>query len=48
MDVLGWLRNLGLEQYETIFRDYDIDASLLSSLTNEDLKDIGVVSLGHS
>ena len=27
MDVLGWLRNLGLEQYETIFRDNDIDVS---------------------
>ena len=47
MDVLGWLRNLGLEQYEAIFRDNDIDASLLSSLTNEDLKEIGVASLGH-
>src|SRR5215472_391213 len=47
MDVLGWLRNLGLEQYEAIFRDNDIDASLLLSLTNEDLKEIGVASLGH-
>ena len=47
MDVLGWLKNLGLERYETIFRDNDIDTSVLSSLTNEDLKDIGVASLGH-
>ena len=47
MDVLGWLRNLGLEQYEAIFRDNDIDASLLPTLTNEDLKEIGVASLGH-
>jgi class 3 adenylate cyclase/predicted ATPase len=47
MDVLGWLRNLGLEQYEAIFRDNDIDVSLLRSLTNEDLKEIGVASLGH-
>jgi len=47
MDVLGWLTNLGLEQYEAIFRDNDIDASLLRSLTNEDLKEIGVASLGH-
>ena len=47
MNVLGWLRNLGLEQYEAIFRDNDIDASLLSSLTNEDLKEIGVASFGH-
>jgi class 3 adenylate cyclase len=47
MDVLGWLKNLGLEQYEAIFRDNDIDASVLPALTNEDLKDIGVVSVGH-
>jgi class 3 adenylate cyclase/predicted ATPase len=47
MDILGWLRNLGLEQYEAIFRDNDIDASVLSSLTNEDLNNIGVASLGH-
>src|SRR6516165_12161253 len=47
MDVLGWLRELGLEQYEAIFRESDIDASVLSSLTNEDLKEIGVASLGH-
>ena len=47
MDVLGWLRNLGLEQYEAIFRDNDIDVSLLLSLTNDDLKEIGVASLGY-
>jgi class 3 adenylate cyclase/tetratricopeptide (TPR) repeat protein len=47
MDVFGWLKNLGLRQYEAIFRENDIDASVLSSLTNEDLKDIGVASLGH-
>jgi class 3 adenylate cyclase len=47
MDVLGWLRSLGLEQYEAVFRDNDIDESVLSSLTNGDLKDIGVASVGH-
>ena len=47
MDVLGWLKNLGFEQYEAIFRDNDIDASVLSALTNEDLKDLGVASVGH-
>ena len=29
MDVLGWLRNLGLEHYEAIFRDNDIDADMI-------------------
>ena len=41
MDVLGWLRELGLEQYEAIFRDNDIDPSILLSLTNEDPKTSG-------
>jgi len=47
MDVLGWLRNLGLGQYEAVFRENHIDGSVLASLTNEDLKDIGVASVGH-
>jgi class 3 adenylate cyclase len=47
VDIPGWLRNLRLEQYEAVFRENHIDASVLSSLTNEDLKDIGVASVGH-
>src|SRR5271165_1347424 len=46
MDVAVWLRSLGLEQYETLFRENDIDAELLSDLTDGDLEKIGV-SLGH-
>ena len=46
MDVLGWLRGLGLGQFETNFRDNKIDADLLPRLTNDDLKDIGVSALG--
>ena len=46
MDVGGWLRGLGLEQYETNFRDNKIDADLLPRLTNDDLKDIGISALG--
>ena len=37
----------GLGQYETVFRDNEIDASILSSLTAEDLKELGVGPLGH-
>jgi class 3 adenylate cyclase len=47
MDVGGWLRGLGLGQYEAIFRDNKIDADLLPRLTGDDLKDIGVFALGH-
>jgi hypothetical protein len=41
MDVGGWLRSLGLEQYEPAFRKNKIDGSVLPGLTNEDLKDLG-------
>ena len=46
MDVAVWLRGLGLEQYETLFRENDIDAEVLSDLTDGDLEKIGM-SLGH-
>ena len=47
MDIDGWLRAIGLAQYAEIFRANDIDGELLGRLTNDDLKDIGVASLGH-
>jgi class 3 adenylate cyclase/tetratricopeptide (TPR) repeat protein len=47
MDVGGWLRSLGLEQYEVAFRDNDIDDTVLPSLTAEDLKDLGIGTVGH-
>ena len=46
MDIGVWLRSLCLEQYETLFRENDIDAEVLSDLTDGDLEKIGV-SLGH-
>src|SRR5271170_660923 len=46
MDVGDWLRSLGLGQYETLFRQNDIDAEVLSELTEGDLEKLGV-SLGH-
>ncbi|QQN62324.1 AAA family ATPase [Bradyrhizobium diazoefficiens] len=47
MDVKGWLRRLGLEQYEATFRENEIDETVLPSLTAEDLKDLGVRSVGN-
>jgi class 3 adenylate cyclase len=47
MDVGGWLRRLGLEQYEAAFRENNVDGSILQSLTTEDLKELGVESIGH-
>jgi class 3 adenylate cyclase len=46
MDVVGWLRGLGLGQFETNFRDNKIDADVLPRLTADDLKDIGVSAVG--
>ena len=45
MDVGGWLRSLGLGQYEALFRGSDIDADILPELTDADLEKLGV-SLG--
>ena len=47
MDVGAWLRGLGLGPYEQAFRDNDVDADLLPTLTADDLRDLGVASLGH-
>ena len=47
MDVGGWLRRLGLEQYEASFRENKIDDTVLPRLTAEDLKDLGVGFVGH-
>jgi class 3 adenylate cyclase len=43
----AWLRNLGLGQYEQAFRDNAIGLDVLLQLTTEDLKEIGVVPVGH-
>jgi class 3 adenylate cyclase len=47
MDVVVWLRSLGLEEYEGAFRENKIDERSLPSLTAEDLKELGVAALGH-
>jgi class 3 adenylate cyclase len=47
MDVVAWLRGLGLERYAPAFRDNDIDAEVLPELTAEDLIGLGVTSIGH-
>jgi class 3 adenylate cyclase len=46
-DVAAWLRDLGLARYESLFRDHEIDWEVLPKLTSEDLKEIGVIAIGH-
>jgi predicted ATPase/class 3 adenylate cyclase len=45
--VSGWLEQLGLGQYASNFIDNDIDVQLLTQLTDTDLKELGINSLGH-
>lgn len=47
MEVVQWLRSLGLAQYEQAFRDHGVDAETLSRLTSDDLKELGVTAVGH-
>ena len=47
MDVVVWLRSLGLGKYEAAFRENEIDETVLPNLTAEDLKELGVAALGH-
>src|SRR5450755_1010504 len=46
MDVGTWLSGLGLSQYEAVFRESAIDADVLTELTDQHLKDLGI-ALGH-
>jgi class 3 adenylate cyclase len=47
MNVAEWLHSLGLERYEALFRDNEIDWEVLPKLTSDDLREIGVVAIGH-
>ena len=42
MDLGGWLRSLGLEQYEAAFRENAIDDTVLHDLTENHLREIGI------
>jgi class 3 adenylate cyclase/tetratricopeptide (TPR) repeat protein len=47
IEISDWLRKLGLEQYAPAFRDNAIDSKVLPRLTADDLKDLGVILVGH-
>ena len=47
MDIPAWLRGLGLEQYQSAFQENDIDGGVLLTLTDAELRELGVASLGH-
>ena len=45
-EIADWLKTLGLSEYAKPFAENGIDVSALRHLTDQDLKDIGVL-LGH-
>jgi class 3 adenylate cyclase len=45
--IADWLEKLNLGQYAQRFAENDIDFRILPDLTDQDLKDLGVASLGH-
>ena len=44
--IADWLEKLGMSEYAQRFAENDIDTSVLSHLTDQDLKELGI-SLGH-
>ena len=45
--IADWLKRLGMSEYTQRFAENDIDFAILSDLTDQDLKELGVSSLGH-
>jgi len=45
--IADWLQKLGLGQYAQRFAENDINFAILPHLTDQDLKELGVASLGH-
>jgi len=47
MDIHDWLEKLGLSQYADVFVANHVCLHLLKELTGDDLRELGVTSLGH-
>ena len=45
--IADWLEQLGLGQYAQRFAENDITFAILADLTDQDLKELGMASLGH-
>ena len=45
--IADWLEKLGLGQYAHGFAENDINFTILADLSDQDLKELGVSSLGH-
>jgi class 3 adenylate cyclase len=47
VNVADWLHNLGMGRYAVAFHEHGVTAEVLPCLTADDLKDLGVASIGH-
>ncbi|MEM1160813.1 MAG: adenylate/guanylate cyclase domain-containing protein, partial [Pseudomonadota bacterium] len=47
MTIEEWLQELGLEKYAELFAENDIELDVLPELTDADLVEMGIASLGH-
>ena len=47
INVRAWLEGLGLGEYTAEFETNHVDGRVLNHLTADDLKDIGVIAVGH-
>ncbi len=45
--IREWLSDLGLDEYAGTFEAEEIEVTVLSSLTDDDLRELGVSALGH-
>jgi class 3 adenylate cyclase len=45
-DIHLWLQSLGLEKYEAVLAEHDVDLTVVPDLTEQDLEKLGL-SLGH-
>lgn len=46
-EISAWLARHGLQQYSATFESNDIELRLLPSLTEQDFRELGVLSIGH-
>jgi len=45
--VRDWLAGIGLERYAQVFEENDLDLNIVSELTDADVRELGITSMGH-
>jgi hypothetical protein len=46
-EIATWLGSIGLPEHAECFTANDIDFTILRELSNDDLREMGISSLGH-